>query len=821
MGREVLPVNALWQDVRHALRTLRTSPLFTLVSVISLAIGIAGTAFVFNVADTYLVQPRTGMTAVDRLVEVGRTDRRAEGPVWHGGDFDTFSYPNFVDYRARQTVFEGLAASRINASFGLGADGISPLRVSGALVTANYFSVLGVTMQLGRGFLPEEELPSAPVTVAVLSDHLWRTALAADPSIIGRTIRLNGRPFTVVGVAHSSFGGHSLETMNVWVPLTAYPDGDDLRRLSRRGQQWLFGIGRLKPGVTAAQAQAELTRIARDLERDYPEDNADHGLGVASIGPMPPGGRRVMTRFIGLLFALVVMILTLACTNLGGMVLARGVARSREVALRLALGAERPQVVRLLVSETLIVAALATVAGLALTWAGNRALEQALPILNFDVAFNLAVGWRVALFAMVVAAMAGLAGGLLPALQSSRVNLAASMTRDHYTPGRTRVRQVLVVAQIAMSVLLVVCGLLLGRSLRNANAIDLGFEREEVEVVGLNLGFGGFAPNTGPAFARELLARVEQLPAVATATFARVVPLTREAEGGRFWRPEETGDDKAIRVNRNFVSPNYFRTLQLPLAAGRAFDARDVTGAPLVAIVNETFARRVWPGENAVGRQLVQGVSRRPVEVVGVARDAKYRTVGEGPQPFVYVPAAQAYDDIMWLLVRPRAGSAVPAIRALITSMNPNLPVVRSATLTEMGAVTLFPQRLASWLTGAIAVIGTFLAVIGLYGVMAFNVGQRKKEIGVRMALGALRSQVVGSVVGSAAMLGGIGTVLGLVAASLVTGLLTGILYDVKPLDTISFVGGALTLAILVLAASAVPARRAASVNPVDALRAE
>src|SRR4030095_2028782 len=224
MGREVLPVNALWQDVRHALRTLRTSPLFTLVSVISLAIGIAGTAFVFNVADTYLVRPRTGMTAVDRLpqgartalvrprpgmtavdrlVEVGRTDRRAEGPVWHGGDFDTFSYPNFVDYRARQTVFEGLAASRIHASFWLGAGGISPLRVSGALVTANYFSVLGVTMQLGRGFLPEEELPSAPVTVAVLSDHLWRTALAADPSIIGRTIRLNGRPFTVVGVAHS------------------------------------------------------------------------------------------------------------------------------------------------------------------------------------------------------------------------------------------------------------------------------------------------------------------------------------------------------------------------------------------------------------------------------------------------------------------------------------------------------------------------------------------------------------------------------------------------------------------------------------------
>ena len=814
-------MGAVWHDLRHAIRALWTSPLFTLVSVLSLAIGIAGTAFVFNVADTYLLQPRTGMTAVDRLVEVGRTDRREEGPAWHGGDFNTFSYPNFLDYRTRQTVFDGLAASRPGTSFGLGADGLSPVLVSGTRVSANYFSVLGVSMQLGRGFLPEEESAASPVAVAVLSDRLWRTTLGTDPSVIGRTIRLNGRPFTVVGVTHPSFAGHSLETYNVWVPVTAYPDGDDLSRLSRRGQQWLYGIGRLKPGVTWAQAQAQLTGIAQDLEREYPEDNADHGLGVASVKALAPGARRVVTRFVSLLFALVAVILVLACTNLGGMVLARGVARSREVALRLALGAERSQVVRLLVSETLIVGALATVAGLALTWAGNRALETALPILNFDVAFNLAVGWRVALFATIVAAFAGLTGGLLPALQSSRVKLTASMTRDHNTPGRVRVRQVLVVAQIAMSVLLVVCGLLLGRSLRNASAIDLGFTREGVEVVGLNLGFGGLPPNAGPAFARDLLERVEQLPVVESATFARVVPLTREAEGGRFWRPEETGDDKAIRVNRNFVSPNYFRTLQLPLVAGRAFDTRDVRGAPAVAIVNETFATRVWPGENAVGRLLAQGVSRRPVEVVGVARDAKYRFVGEGPQPFVYVPAEQAYDDIMWLLVRPRAGTAVPAIRSLITSMNPNLPVVRSATLTEMGAVTLFPQRLASWLTGAIAVIGTFLAAIGLYGVMAFNVGQRKKEIGLRMALGALRARVVASVVGGAALLGVIGTALGLVAASLVTGLLTGILYDVKPLDTISFVGGALTLAILVLAASAVPARRAASVNPVEALRAE
>jgi len=813
-------VNPMWQDVRHAARTLRTSPLFTLVSVLSLAVGITGTAVVFNVADTYLFEPRGGMTEVGRLVEVGRTDS-SEGPTYRGGDFDTFSYPNYLDYRARQTTFEGLAASRMNATFGLGSDASSPIRITGAFVSANYFSVLGVAMELGRGFRPEEEAPAGPVTIAVLSDRLWRTSFGADPSVLGRTIRLNGRPFTVVGVTNPAFAGHSLDVANIWIPLTAYPDGDDLRRFGRRGQQWLMGVGRLKPGVTAAQAQAELTRIARDLQREYPDDNARHGLGVASVGPVPPGGRAIVGRFVLLLFALVSLILILACTNVGGMVLARGVSRTREIALRLALGAARRRIVQLLVTESLIIAALATIVAIGATWWGIRALERLIPILRFDVAFDLGIDWRVTASSILIATVAAVVAGLLPALQTSRVDLAAAMTRDSRTPKHLRTRQLLVVAQVAMSVVLVVCGLLLGRSLSHAHAIDPGFEREGVEVVGLNLQLGGYDPKTGPAFAEDLLARVEMLPSVAAAAFARVVPLTGEAEGGRLWRPEDIGDDKAISVNRNFVSPNYFRTIGLPLLAGRAFDARDRAGMPAVAIVNETFARRVWPGQNPVGRRLVQGVSRRPLEVVGLARDAKYRTIGERPQPFVYVPAAQAYDDIMWLLIRPRGPSAVPAVRSLVASMNPNLPLVQTATLTEIGAFTLFPQRLASWLTGAIAVIGVFLAAIGLYGLMAYEVGQRKREIGVRMALGALRSQVIRAVVRGAALLAGVGTGLGLLGASLVTGLLTGMLYDVKPLDALSFAGGAASLALVALVASVVPARRAASVNPVEALRSE
>jgi predicted permease len=809
------------QDITHAARTLRASPMFTLVSVLSLAIGISGTSIVFNIADAYLFQPRSGMRDVSRVVEVGRTDSTVSSGRYSGGDFDTFSYPNYLDYAERQTSFESLAAIRVNATFGLGAEGSSPVRVTGALVSPNYFSVLGVAMQLGRPFRPEEEAASSPVTVAVLSDRLWRTSFGGDPSIIGRTIRVNARPFTVIGVTTPSFSGHSLEVANMWIPLTAYPDGDDLRRLGRRGQQWLFGVGRLKDGVTAAQAQTELTRIARDLERDYPEDNARHGLGVAPMGPVPPGGRFIITRFVSMLFALVGVILILACINVGGMILARGVGRTREIALRLALGAARPRVVRLLMAESLLIAVLATIAATGVTWAGIGLLERAIPILSLDVVFNLGINWRVIAFAVLVATIASVTAGLLPTLQTSRIDLAAAIARDTRTPRHLRTRQLLVVAQIAMSVILAVCGILLARSLSNANAIDPGFRRDGVDVIGLNLQLGGYDPKTGPAFAEELLARVEALPSVASAAFARVVPLTQEAEGGRVWRVDDRADDRAIEVSRNFVSPDYFRTIGLPLLAGRAFDARDRAGAPLAAIVNETFARRVWPGQNPVGQRLLAYASRRTLEVVGLARDAKYRRIGEGPQPFVYIPAAQAYDNIMWLLIRPRDRGAVAAVRSLVTSLNPNLPLVRTATLTDMQAFTMFPQRLASWMTGAMAVVGLFLAALGLYGLIAVDVGQRTREIGVRMALGALRSRVVATVVTGAGLLAAVGTAIGLAGAALVTGLLAGILYGVQPLDPISFGGAAALLAVIAVIASVAPARRAASVNPADALRAE
>lgn len=779
-----------WQDIRHAARTLRVRPVFTLTAVLSLAIGIAGTAAIFGIVDTYFLRPWPGIADPTRLVEVGRTDSGQGSGPYSGDGFDTFSYPNYLDYRERQTVFEGLAAHD-ERTFGLGADA-SAVRVQGGYVSANYFAVLGVPIALGRGFLPEEEQAASPNAVAVISDRLWRTQFSSDRGVIGRTIRLNGRPFTIIGVTGPGFNGHTLERESLWTPITAYPDGDDLRRFTRRGQQWLMGLGRLKDGVSIAQARAEMARIGRALEREYPNDNGRHGLTVEPSGAVPVVGRSTVGRFIALLFALVGLILMVACTNVGAMLLARGVSRTRELALRLALGAERQRIIRLLVIESLVVASAGAAVGLLGAWGAIRLVEQLIPILRIGVTYDVHIDWRVMAFSIVVAAATGIACGLVPAMQATRIDLSSAMKPDSAGgPRRLRARQGLLVAQVALSVLLVVCALLLGRSLRNANTIDPGFVADGVEVAGLEV------------------------------ASAFVVPLTMEAEGGRAWLPEERGDERAINANWNFVTADYFRVLQIPLLRGRAFDASDRIGAPAVAIVNETLARRAWPRQDPVGQRLVVGVSRRPLQIVGVARDTKYRTIGEEPRPFIYGPATQRYENQMWLLLQSNGPSALPQVRALVAELNPNLPLVRASTLTEMTAIGLLPHRLASWLAGSVATIGIFLAAIGIYGLTAYNVSQRTREIGVRVALGATASQVMNRVMGGAVLLAGVGAGLGLVAAALVTNLLGGMLYGVRPLDPVSFAGGASVFVAVALIASLFPARRAASVNPVEALRAE
>jgi predicted permease len=378
---------------------------------------------------------------------------------------------------------------------------------------------------------------------------------------------------------------------------------------------------------------------------------------------------------------------------------------------------------------------------------------------------------------------------------------------------------VLLAAQVAFSMLLLVAAMLLGRSLTNANAIDPGFTLDGVDVVDFDLRLGGGGATAPRAFFEELMTRVQRVPGLESAAIARVAPLTREREGGRVWRLGEQGDERAMTVSRNFVSPDYFRVLRIPLLRGRVFDERDRAGAQPVAIVNETMARQAWPGQDPVG-QLLQGRTGRPLLVVGLVRDTKYRTIGEDPNPFVYISAAQTNEPIMRLLLRARGASLIPQVRSIVAEMNPHLPM-EASTLTDLTAVVLLPHRLASWLAAVVAIIGAFLAAIGIYGLAAYNVTQRTREIGVRVALGALRVQVMRLILSGAAKPVVVGAAIGLLVSSLLTDLLAGMLYGVRPLDPVSFVGGALSLIAVAALASLAPARRAASINPVDALRAE
>ena len=813
-------LDALRHDVKHAVRTLLKSPGFTIVAIASLAIGIAGNAAIFSVADALFLRALPGVTDPDRLVDIGRTVR--------GNPIDTMSYPNFADLRERSTVFEGVAAYRPTPNaFGLTVEGTAQ-QAFGTPVSANYFAVAGAGMALGRGFATGDDRIDNPQAVVVLSHHLWERRFNRDAAVLGRTVRLNGEPFTIVGVAAPGFTGTNLGVSDFWVPITAFapPVGAFESRLST----WIVANGRLKAGATLAQARDEAARIARDLEREYPQDNRGRSIGVEPAGPVPAPGRLPATLFMALLFALVFLILLIACTNIGGLLLARGVARSREVALRLALGASPTRVVRLLVTESLLLACIGAAMGIGLSLLVIQLFRAVIPMLPVPVGIDPRLDWRVVSFAAVIAVVTALLCGLLPAIESARIELLASLRFDSSTrgPRRMRLRHAFLVAQMAMSVLLLVSALLLGRSLQQVGVTSPGFEVDGVEAVRVDLRHAGYSDARGAAFAADLLARIQQLPGVRSAATTVIIPLTFEAIGlGPIGVPGKPADPtSAVFPDWGTVSPGYFDTLRIPIVRGRAFREADRSGAPEVLIINETMANRLFPGEDPVGRMVLHWTGPPParerlLEVVGVARDSKYRTLGEEPQPFVYVPAAQRYDSRFWILALTSGPGTLASIQRLVREADPNLPILQAGTLADVTAFGLLPQRVAAWISGSVGLVALILAMIGVYGLTAHAVAQRRREIGIRIALGALRGQVLRMTVRRSLRLTAIGSAIGLAIAAGVAQLMTAFLFGISPIDPVSFVGAVTLLGTVALIASAVPARRAASLNPVDALRAE
>ena len=804
-------------DVRYAVRGLARSPVFTVTAMLSLAIGVGGTAAIYSMANALLFSTPAGISNPDRVVSIGRTQR--------GSGFDNFSYLTFADYRERNSTFSAMAGVEFEPRpVSLqGPDGGEA--VQGNVVSGNYFSVLGVRPSLGRFFLDEEDRTPRTHAVAVLSHRFWTKRFNGDSSILSRAIVLNGVPFSVVGVASPEFQGSSITAPDLWVPMMASPWlGTSAEVFESRGGAWMMAIARLKPDVGLSQAQADLATILSQLSQAYPQAYEDQGIRVLPLSLIPGDLRRIVGLFMTFLFVLTALVLVIGGTNVAGMLLARSAARRREIAVRLAIGASRARLIRQLVTESAVLFAAAGVLGAVVARWVVMGLMALIPRLPFQVAFAPSIDWRVVLFALAIAVVAGIVAGLAPALHSTRPSLAPELRSDvGGSPRRQRLRSSLLVMQVAFSMLLLVVAGLFGRALVRARAIDPGFDARNVHVATMNFGLVNHTEATGLQFADRILAGAAAIPGVQSAALSRMVPLDGNSMGlggvlveGR----PAPGPNDSWDPSWNIITPAYFDVLRIPLVSGRAFTDADRGSAPLVAIMDEHLASSIWPGEQAVGKTFRNG--ERVVTVIGVARYVKHRSLGETPRGFVYVPLAQTYSERMSLFVRSSGATsmAVP-VRRMLTDLDPALPILTSQPLTEMVAVGLFPQRVALVVASALGGVALLLALLGIYGVTAYGVAQRTREIGIRIALGSSPGNMLGMIVGQGLRVGGVGVAIGVASAIVVTRLLEGLLFGVSGSDPVALGAAASVLLGAALLASWVPARRAARVNPMVALRQE
>jgi predicted permease len=807
------------QDARYAVRGLARSPVFSITAILSIAIGVGGTAAIYSLANSLLLSDPPGVGNPDQVVNVGRTQ--------DGSGFDNFSYLTFADYRARNSTFAGLAAVELSPralSLRTPDGGVA---VEASVVSGNLFSVLQARPALGRFFTPDEDRSPRTHAVAVLSHEFWQARFEGDSGVISRAIVLNGTPFTVVGVAAEGFHGSSFTNVSLWIPMMASPwlgTSESMLTTSRRGV-WLTAVGRLKPDVGIGQAQVDLVTIHAQLAQEYPEVYEGQGVRVLPLSLFPGDLRRMVGLFTTFLFALTGLVLVIGGTNVAGMLLARSAARRREIAVRLAIGASRRRLVRQLITESAVLFAVAGAAGALLSGLVIRALMSLVPALPFRVAIAPAIDWRVVLFALAVAVVAGILAGLAPALQSTRPDLAPELRSDAGGGGqrRQRLRSSLLVMQITFSTLLLVVAGLFGRALMRAGTIDPGFDPRGIHVATLDLGLVNHTAETGRQFVDRLLAGAGALPGVQSVAMSRVIPLegTSMGLGGVVvdGRPAP-GPDASWNADWNIVSPAYFDVMRIPVVRGRAFTDADRAGAPDVAIINEHLASRIWPGEDAIGKSFRN--DERTVTVIGVARNAKQRSLGESPRGFVYVPLGQRYSGTLSLFVRttPGAPMAIP-VRRLVAELDASLPILTSQTMETHTAIGLFPQRVAAWVAGSMGVVALLLALIGIYGVTAYGVAQRTREIGIRIALGSSPRTVQGSVIGQGLRLSLSGVALGIVAAVLATRVLESLLFGVSGADPLAVGAAGLLLLSAAVIASWVPARRAAGVDPMVALRQE
>jgi predicted permease len=813
-------------DARYSLRLLARSPIFAVTAVLSLSAGIAGTAAIFSLTDALLLRPRAGVASPSTLLDIGRTT--------NGEGVDNFGYPLFEAMRSGTTQFEAMAAHRFTPDVMSLGDAESSERVFAALVSGNYFEVVGTRPALGRFFRADEDATSGTHPVVVVNHEFWTRRFGRNPDIIGQAVRLNNRPYTIVGVAEQGFTGTTVIGADFWVPMAmdAHVRASDRSLRDNHDAVWMMALGRLKAGARSMQARDELHSIMRNYLQSRGSPRLERwGVAVAPSARVPVALRTPVSGFVAMLGVLTGLALLIACSNVAGMLLARGLERRREFATRLAVGASRTRLIRQLLLEGLVLALIAGAASIPLTYMLVGLLTSFQPSLPIPLALDLRIDPRVNAVAFALAGLAAVGFALLPALQSTRVDVSSALRGANSSTDRRRawLRQGLVASQVAVALLLLVVAGLFLRSLQEAASVDVGFNPQAVDTLQIDTRIAGYSTDAeGIRVVESLLDRFRLVPGVSHAGASRMVPLQGGGLGlGGLRSPGYTGPDGSDQVPADWdvVSAGYFETLQMAIVEGRSFDARDRTGAPFAAVVNQTMAARLWPGQSAIGRTLLQdtGDGRpRPLHIVGVAHDGKYRTVSETPRNFIYVPLAQQFmSDITFYVRRPPGPSLLNELRRAVVAFDPMLPVIHTATLEQATALGLLPQQVAAWIAGAVGSIGLFLAALGLYGLTAFSVAQRKREIAIRLAVGATRQSVVWMVLRQSSRLAAIGAIAGFALAAVLANLLGSFLIGLRPVDPQAFGIAVGLLAGVMFLASWVPARRAAATDPAGSLRAE
>ncbi len=811
-------METLWQDLKYAARTLLKSPGFTLVAVLTLALGIGANAAVFTLVNEALLRPLPGIGHPEQLVDIGGT--------LEGSDFDNMSYPNYRDYHDRNRTLAGMAGFVFEARAVSLTEVGSAQRVYATMVTGNYFSVLEVVPAAGRFFDEAEAVAGGTDPLVVLSHSFWQRHYRGDAGVVGGELRINGQRARVVGVAPEHFHGTTPLAPDLWIPIQQWslvrsgggPSAD-------RRAVCMFALGRLKSGMSLSQARADLAAIAGGLAREFPEENRGQGVAVMPSGLIPGEMRSIVAGFLAVLMGFVGLVLVIACFNVTGMLLVRANLRRREVAVRVALGASRWRITRQMLTEGAMLFTLGGVAGLlSSVWMRDLLLRFA-PDLPVPLSLDLGLDWRVLGFGLALSLLSGMLASLAPALQTSHTDPMATLKEEPTgSPRRIRMRNALVLGQTAVTLILLVCAGLFARSLQRAAQVDPGFDLRNLQVIGLDFSLAGMVEPEGLLFADELLRRTRALPGVRSASLAWDLPL--DGDGAGLGGVQGAGSQEPeLSADWNVVTPGYFASMGIPLLRGRDFTGQDGPAGTAVAIVNETLANRLWPGSDAVGQKLLNpqiGAAPRVLEVVGVARDQKYRSLGDGSRNFVFAPLQQNYLGQLTLAIRAEPGApVVPEVRALLRSMNPYLPILQAQSMEEFAGFGLLPQRLAGWGAGCLGLVGMLLAGTGLYGVTAFSTLQRTREIGIRMALGAEGRDVLRAVLCQGMRLAMAGMAVGLAAALAASRLLGNLLFGVSPQDPMVLGMVTAALAVVALLACYLPARRAAKVDPMIALRHE